>query len=42
MSTAFHVLSDEYIIEDSGTGVVYQASYFGENDYRVCLVNNIN
>lgn len=23
--------------EESGTGIVHQAPYFGEDDYRVCL-----
>ncbi|CAG0912846.1 unnamed protein product [Notodromas monacha] len=34
---AFRVLNDEYVTEESGTGVVHQAPYFGEDDYRVCL-----
>ena len=36
-SGAFHVLTDGYVTEESGTGVVHQAPYFGEDDYRVCL-----
>ncbi len=27
--------------DDSGTGVVHCAPAFGEDDYRVCLLNNI-
>jgi len=33
----FRVLSDKYVTDDSGTGVVHQAPAFGEDDYRVCL-----
>ncbi|XP_039434927.1 isoleucine--tRNA ligase, cytoplasmic [Culex pipiens pallens] len=38
---AFRVLVDGYVTEDSGTGVVHQAPYFGEDDYRVCLANGV-
>lgn len=31
---AFKVLSDGYVTDDSGTGVVHQAPAFGEDDYR--------
>ncbi|KAG8225441.1 hypothetical protein J437_LFUL004441 [Ladona fulva] len=34
---AFSILNDGYVTEESGTGVVHQAPYFGEDDYRVCL-----
>lgn len=34
---AFRVVSDDYVTEDSGTGIVHQAPAFGEDDYRVCL-----
>ncbi|XP_039230249.1 isoleucine--tRNA ligase, cytoplasmic [Drosophila yakuba] len=34
---AYRVLVDEYVTEDSGTGIVHNAPYFGEDDYRVCL-----
>lgn len=34
---AFQVLCDSYVTEESGTGVVHQAPYFGEDDFRVCL-----
>lgn len=34
---AFRVLVDEYVTSESGTGIVHQAPYFGEDDYRVCL-----
>lgn len=35
------VLCDGYVTEESGTGIVHQAPYFGEDDYRVCLQNGI-
>lgn len=38
---AFRVLCDEYVTSESGTGVVHQAAYFGEDDYRVCLANGV-
>eukprot|EP00096_Caligus_rogercresseyi_P012519 TRINITY_DN5272_c0_g1_i1.p1 TRINITY_DN5272_c0_g1~~TRINITY_DN5272_c0_g1_i1.p1 ORF type:complete len:1255 (+),score=336.16 TRINITY_DN5272_c0_g1_i1:63-3827(+) len=38
---AFRVLVDNYVTEDSGTGVVQQAPYFGEDDYRVCLAAGV-
>jgi hypothetical protein len=31
---AFKVVSDTYVTDDSGTGVVHQAPAFGEDDYR--------
>lgn len=36
-SGAFRVLCDSYVTAESGTGVVHQAPYFGEDDQRVCL-----
>jgi len=33
----FRVLCDGYVTADSGTGVVHQAPYFGEDDNRVCM-----
>ncbi|CAF1051834.1 unnamed protein product [Rotaria sp. Silwood1] len=41
VKTAFRVLCDDYVTEDSGTGVAHQAPYFGEDDYRVCLANGV-
>lgn len=38
---AFKVCCDTYVTEESGTGVVHQAPYFGEDDYRVNLKYNI-
>mmetsp|Transcript_47926 Transcript_47926/g.70957 ORF Transcript_47926/g.70957 Transcript_47926/m.70957 type:complete len:1172 (+) Transcript_47926:169-3684(+) len=37
----FRVLSDTYVTDDSGTGIVHQAPAFGEDDYRVCLKHGI-
>lgn len=34
---AFKVLCDDYVTDSSGTGIVQQAPYFGEDDYRVNL-----
>ncbi|KAL7055111.1 hypothetical protein AAHC03_024329 [Spirometra sp. Aus1] len=34
---AFRVVSDTYVTEDTGTGIVHQAPYFGEDDFRICL-----
>ncbi|RHZ86220.1 hypothetical protein Glove_53g30 [Diversispora epigaea] len=37
----FVVVNDTYVTDDSGTGIVHQAPAFGEDDYRVCIANNI-
>ncbi|UIZ24324.1 hypothetical protein KXD40_008443 [Peronospora effusa] len=34
---AFRVLSDNYVSDSGGTGIVHQAPTFGEDDYRVCV-----
>uniref|UniRef100_A0A0A1X6E8 Isoleucine--tRNA ligase, cytoplasmic n=1 Tax=Zeugodacus cucurbitae TaxID=28588 RepID=A0A0A1X6E8_ZEUCU len=34
---AFRILVDDYVTDDTGTGIVHNAPYFGEDDYRVCL-----
>ncbi|KAL5981401.1 hypothetical protein ACLOJK_015456 [Asimina triloba] len=39
--SAFRVLADNYVTDDSGTGVVHCAPAFGEDDYRVCINSNI-
>ena len=39
--TYWRVLSDKYVTDDSGTGIVHQAPAFGEDDYRVCLAHSI-
>ncbi|XP_062520478.1 isoleucine--tRNA ligase, cytoplasmic-like [Corticium candelabrum] len=38
---AFRVFSDNYVTDETGTGVVHQAPAFGEDDYRVCMTNNV-
>ncbi|KAK6164026.1 hypothetical protein DH2020_000890 [Rehmannia glutinosa] len=38
---AFRVVADNYVTDDSGTGIVHCAPAFGEDDYRVCLENGI-
>ncbi|NXN95109.1 SYIC protein, partial [Rhinopomastus cyanomelas] len=38
---AFAVVTDSYVKEEEGTGVVHQAPYFGADDYRVCMDFNI-
>lgn len=35
------VVSDSYVTDDSGTGIVHQAPGFGEDDYRVCVQNGV-
>ncbi|CAH8626208.1 unnamed protein product [Heterobilharzia americana] len=40
-SGAFRILCDPYVTEDVGTGIVHQAPYFGEDDFRVCLINGV-
>ena len=39
--TAFRVISDDYVTDTGGTGVVHSAPAFGEDDYRVCMANGI-
>ena len=34
---AFRVAADNYVTDDSGTGIVHCAPAFGEDDYRVCV-----
>ncbi|XP_061990360.1 isoleucine--tRNA ligase, cytoplasmic [Rosa rugosa] len=38
---AFRVVADNYVTDDSGTGIVHCAPAFGEDDYRVCLENKV-
>eukprot|EP00817_Percolomonadidae_sp_ATCC50343_P000073 CAMPEP_0117423598 /NCGR_PEP_ID=MMETSP0758-20121206/4172_1 /TAXON_ID=63605 /ORGANISM="Percolomonas cosmopolitus, Strain AE-1 (ATCC 50343)" /LENGTH=1078 /DNA_ID=CAMNT_0005206847 /DNA_START=433 /DNA_END=3669 /DNA_ORIENTATION=- len=39
--TAFRVVEDPYVKDDSGTGIVHQAPGFGEDDFRVCEEHGI-
>ena len=41
LPTCFRVVSDGYVTDEGGTGIVHQAPAFGEDDYRVCLANGI-
>ena len=36
-SGAFKVVVDDYVSDEAGVGIVHQAPYFGEDDYRICL-----
>jgi isoleucyl-tRNA synthetase len=38
---AFRVLVDNYVTDDSGTGIVQQAPAFGEDDHRVALAHGV-
>lgn len=38
---AYTVFADSYVTDDSGTGVVQCAPFFGEDDYRVCVDNGM-
>ncbi|XP_039263025.2 isoleucine--tRNA ligase, cytoplasmic-like [Styela clava] len=38
---AFRIMCDTYVTDDSGTGVVHQAPFFGADDYRICTSNGI-
>jgi len=40
-SSYFQVVTDSYVTDDAGTGVVHQAPAFGEDDFRVCMANGI-
>lgn len=37
----FVVVTDTYVTDDSGTGIVHQAPAFGEDDYRVCVEHGV-
>ncbi|KAI4305042.1 hypothetical protein L6164_028432 [Bauhinia variegata] len=39
--SAFRVVADDYVTSDSGTGIVHCAPAFGEDDFRVCIENQI-
>lgn len=38
---AFRVVADNYVTDGSGTGIVHCAPAFGEDDYRVCIENQV-
>ncbi|KAJ2832727.1 isoleucine--tRNA ligase [Coemansia erecta] len=39
--SAWRVVADPYVLDDSGTGIVHNAPAFGEDDYRVCVEHKI-
>eukprot|EP00045_Choanoeca_perplexa_P016863 m.233311 g.233311 ORF g.233311 m.233311 type:complete len:1289 (-) comp17379_c0_seq1:2522-6388(-) len=41
LATAFVVMVDTYVTDDSGTGIVHNAPGHGEDDYRICLANGV-
>ena len=41
ITTAFRVISDGYVTEEGGTGIVHQAPAFGEDDNRICTDQGI-
>jgi isoleucyl-tRNA synthetase len=40
-ASSLQVMVDDYVTDDSGTGIVHNAPAFGEDDYRVCLAHGI-
>ncbi|KAI0745448.1 tRNA synthetases class I-domain-containing protein [Earliella scabrosa] len=38
---AFRVVTDTYVTDEDGTGIVHQAPAFGEDDHRVAIANGI-
>ena len=40
-STEYRIICDNFVSDDSGTGLVHIAPSFGEDDYRVSIENNI-
>jgi len=41
VNTDYQVIADDFVKDDSGTGIVHIAPAFGEDDYRVCIENKI-
>lgn len=41
LANCFVILTDNYVTSESGTGVVHQAPYFGEDDLRICLQHGV-
>ena len=37
----FIIVADNYVSNETGTGIVHLAPAFGEDDYRVCLENDV-
>ncbi|KAK7283432.1 hypothetical protein RIF29_12948 [Crotalaria pallida] len=40
-NSAFRVVADNCVTDDSGTGIVHFAPAFGEDDFNVCIANQI-
>ena len=40
-SKFWHILTDNFVTNESGTGIVHCAPAFGEEDYRVCLQEGV-
>lgn len=38
---AFRVLNDQYVKDDSGTGIVHQAPAFGDDDHRIAIASGV-
>lgn len=38
---AFRVVTDSYVTDEDGTGIVHQAPAFGEDDHRIAIANEI-
>jgi len=38
---AFRVVTDSYVTDEDGTGIVHQAPAFGEDDHRIAIANGI-
>ena len=38
---AFYVVNADFVTTDDGSGIVHMAPAFGEDDYRVCMENNL-
>lgn len=37
----YKIIADDYVSDKDGTGIVHIAPAYGEDDYHVCLINNI-
>ena len=35
------IIADDFVSDSNGTGIVHMAPAFGEDDYRICLQQNI-
>lgn len=38
---AFRVVTDAYVTDADGTGIVHQAPAFGEDDHRISIANGV-